>query len=82
MSQETPVIASNDGGARYTVIDGETGYLVDPNDAHSFAEKTAYLLDNPEMREEMGKKGRRHVLRNFTWEKHFRDWDRLIKTVT
>jgi len=82
LSQETPVIASNDGGARYTMIDGETGYLVDPNDAHSFAEKTAYLLDNPDVREEMGKKGRRHVLRNFTWEKHFREWDRLIERVT
>ena len=82
MSQETPVIASNDGGARYTVIDGETGYLVDPNDAHSFAEKTAYLLDNPDMRKKIGKKGRRHVLRNFTWEKHFRDWDRLVERLT
>ncbi len=32
-----PVIASNHGGARETVIDGETGYLVAPGDADALA---------------------------------------------
>jgi glycosyltransferase involved in cell wall biosynthesis len=67
MSQETPVIASNDGGARYTVIDDETGFLVDPNDAYAFAEMTAMLLDQPDDRNRMGQKGREHVLEYFTW---------------
>jgi len=82
MSQETAVIASNDGGAKYTVVDSETGYLVDPNNADSFAKKTAFLLENPDICREMGKRGRNHVLKNFTWEKHFKDWDGLLEIAT
>ncbi len=82
MSQETPVIASNDGGARYTVIDEETGFLVDPNDAYAFAEKTSLLLDKPDDRSKMGKKGREHVLKHFTWEHHFQEWDNLVQKVS
>ena len=82
MSQETPVIASNDGGARYTVIDEETGFLIDPNDAYAFAEKTAILLDQPENRRKFGQKGREHVLKHFTWKRHFEDWDKLLYQVS
>jgi len=81
MSQETPVIASNDGGARYTVLDSETGFLVDPNDAFAFAEKTALFLDQPDERIRIGEKGRYHVLKNFTWERHFKEWDDLIDSI-
>jgi len=77
MSQETPVIASNDGGARYTVIDEETGFLIDPNNAYTFAEKTAILLDQPEDKNKMSQKGRGHVLKHFTWKRHFEEWDKL-----
>ena len=82
MSQETPVVASNDGGAQYTIVEKETGFLVDPNDAFAFAEKTAFFLDHPDMRIEMGISGRKHVLRNFTWERHYKEWDELIKRVS
>jgi glycosyltransferase involved in cell wall biosynthesis len=79
MVMETPVIAAADGGARYTVLDGETGFLASPLDHHAYAEKTDQLLRDPELRLEMGRKGRQHVLRNFTWEHHFQRWDELIE---
>jgi len=81
MSQETPVIAANDGGARYTVINDKTGFLVDPNDHYAFAEKTVEIMDDPSMREKMGKEGRKHVLDNFTWTRHFNEWDKLLSVV-
>ena len=77
MSQKTPVIAYNDVGARYTFIDGDTGLLVDPKDAYTFAEKTAILLDQSEYRNRMGQKGREHVLKHFTWKRHFEEGDKL-----
>ena len=49
-----PVVATNVGGVPDTVIDGKTGFLVSPNDAGSFAEKLLLLIENKELREEMG----------------------------
>lgn len=69
MACETPVIAVEEGGYRETVIDGETGFLLrrDPN---KFAEKIIYLVEHPKIAEKMGKAGREHVKKNFTWKKH------------
>jgi glycosyltransferase involved in cell wall biosynthesis len=69
MACETPVLAVNDGGYRETVVDGVTGYLL-PRDARVFAEKIRYLIENPDVVKKMGKAGREHVKKNFTWEKH------------
>ncbi|WP_287587413.1 glycosyltransferase [Candidatus Borrarchaeum sp.] len=63
--KETPVVASNVGGIPLQVIDGETGFLVDPHDTGSFAEKVIRLLQEPDLAEKMGKKGKEHIRRNF-----------------
>ncbi|KKQ42234.1 MAG: Glycosyl transferase group 1 [Microgenomates group bacterium GW2011_GWC1_37_8] len=69
MACETPVLAVNEGGYRETVIDGVTGYLL-PRDPKAFAEKIIYLYNHPEVVRRMGKAGREHVKKNFTWKKH------------
>lgn len=51
----TPVIASNAGGAREIVIDGETGQLTPPGDAQALAEAMQKYLDQPEWAAEMAK---------------------------
>ena len=58
-----PVIGGNTGGIPQQIIDGETGFLV--NNVQEAARKTKYLLRNPEKAEEMGKKGKEHVRKNF-----------------
>jgi trehalose synthase len=63
--QGTPVIGSRVGGITQQVIDGETGYLVDPTDADAIAAKMARLLDTPEEAVALGIKGRELVYRNF-----------------
>ncbi|GAK34905.1 D-inositol 3-phosphate glycosyltransferase [alpha proteobacterium Q-1] len=40
-----PVVASRHGGARETVLDGETGWLVDPGDAGALAEALLHAAD-------------------------------------
>jgi len=69
MACETPVLAVNEGGYRETINDGITGYLL-PREPRVFAKKIIYLLDNPDILKKMGKMGREHVKRYFTWEKH------------
>jgi phosphatidylinositol alpha-1,6-mannosyltransferase len=62
-----PVIVGDSGGARETLVDGETGFLVDGNDAAEVADAVASLLEDPPMAEQMGKAGRAWVERDHTW---------------
>ncbi|MCD6248320.1 MAG: glycosyltransferase [Hadesarchaea archaeon] len=72
--KKTPVVASNVGGLPTQVIDGETGYLVDPMDYEAAAKKVMDLLSDPTLREKMGEKGREHVKKNFLITRHIEDW--------
>jgi len=68
MACGTPVIGSRVGGIKHTVIDGVTGYLVDPKDPHSLAVKLNQLLDNEPLIAEMSRNALKHVNQNFTWQ--------------
>ncbi len=59
MKHAVPIIATRVGGLPEIVKDGETGILVESDDAHALAEAIVYLLKNPEKRKEMGLAGRR-----------------------
>ena len=43
-----PVVATPVGGIRETVVDGETGFLVPPDDAKALAEQISWCLENAE----------------------------------
>src|SRR5690606_12309109 len=47
MACGTPVIGSDVGGIKYTVSDGETGFLVPPHDPQALASRLAYLCSHP-----------------------------------
>ncbi len=68
MACARPVVGSNVGGVKYSVVDGETGLLVPPKDPDTLAEALNLLLAHPKRAEAMGKRGRARVLRDFTWE--------------
>lgn len=56
-----PVIAGRSGGAPETVIDGTTGYVVDPEDPQSLADRINELLKDPAKAAAMGAAGRSFV---------------------
>ena len=61
------VIASAHGGARETVLDGETGWLVPPGDAAALADAIRQALGASEAeRARMAAAGQAHVRANFT----------------
>jgi glycosyltransferase involved in cell wall biosynthesis len=65
-----PVIATNHGGARETVLNGVSGYLIIPGNVTSLCEALEDVLAKPVAeRAIMGEKGREHVLRNFSLER-------------
>lgn len=68
MACGTPVVGSRVGGIQYTVCDGETGYLVPPNDDQALAERLHELLSDAPLRRRLGANGIRRVNELFTWD--------------
>ena len=64
-----PQVAGRSGGAAEAVMHGETGIVVDdPSDARQVADALQLLLDDPERRTRMGKKGRRRAEAEFSYD--------------
>jgi len=64
-----PCVVTCFGGPAESVIDGETGYLVNPRDERAVSSRMVELLENSTLRREMGRRARENVLRHFTLEK-------------
>ena len=62
-----PVVAGDSGGARETLVHGETGLLVDGTDEGGVADALASLLEDPAYARKLGKAGRARVEREHTW---------------
>jgi glycosyltransferase involved in cell wall biosynthesis len=60
-----PVIGGAHGGAPEVIEDGKTGYLVPHGDAAQLATAIETLLKDPQLREEMGRRGRQRVENEF-----------------
>jgi len=68
MACNTPVVASATGGIKEVVVDGETGFLVEPGNPEDLAEHIKKLLDDRELAATFGANGRKRVEEMFSWE--------------
>ena len=73
-----PSIVTNHGGPPEVVVDGVTGYIVDPLDHQFIGSKMNTLLDNEGLRHEMGQHARENIVKKFTLE---RSASRLLEEV-
>ena len=62
----TPVIAADVTGLRSVVRDQVTGFLVDGHDPAAYAERLRRLLDEPELSQQMGRRGTL-LAQRYTW---------------
>jgi len=69
MTASLPIIATNIGGLSTQVKDGWNGFLVEPRNEKQLADKIRYLVENDEIRKEMGENSRKLVEEEFSWEK-------------
>jgi len=67
MACGTPVIGSNVGGIKYSVKDGETGFLIPPKDPFALAEKIENLVMNQALLNTMKRNAVKRVNKYFTW---------------
>lgn len=68
MAHGIPVVTGRSGGPCETVVDGQTGFLFEPGDVDAHAESLARLVENQQLRQEMGAAARQRVMENFTSE--------------
>ena len=69
MACARPVVGSDTGGIRYTVVDGVTGFLVPPKDPDILAERMARLAHDRRLSARMGWAGAQRAERLFSWRR-------------
>ena len=65
MAYGLPVISTPVGGIPEAVINGKTGFLVDPGDVQALSARLSLLLENPELCRELGANARQLVEEKF-----------------
>ena len=81
MYHRLPVVAVNDGGPTETVVNGETGYLCQPN-PEDFAIAMKKLIDGGnKLKKIFGDNGHQRVLQNFSFEAFAQKLDVFVKQV-
>lgn len=68
MSCGLPIIATDIGGSRDIIKDGQSGLLVPPASPKSLASAMKTLWTNDKLRRQLGKNARRTILSRFTWD--------------
>lgn len=69
MASGKPVVGSRINGIPEVIVDGSTGFLVEPNNPGMLAEKILLLLENEALRKTMGESARRRAEEFFNQEK-------------
>ncbi|HEX9341387.1 MAG TPA: glycosyltransferase family 4 protein [Thermoplasmata archaeon] len=69
MATGKPVVVADIPGVREVIENGKEGLLADPLNAQDLAEKIRGLLEDPEARQAMGRRGREKVVASFGIER-------------
>ncbi|WP_029035373.1 glycosyltransferase family 4 protein [Salinimicrobium terrae] len=68
MAMEKALVTSDIGWAKEVMVNGETGFIVDPKDHKTYSEKVLTLIKDPVLAERMGKAARVRILEKFSTE--------------
>tara|TARA_B100001741_G_scaffold299605_1_gene286155 strand:+ start:57 stop:1205 length:1149 start_codon:yes stop_codon:yes gene_type:complete len=79
-----PILASNHGGSKETILNGKSGFLFDNNNPDSLAENLNKLIEmDKDKLQSIGNEGRKNILKKFDVEKMcystYLEYKKLIK---
>ena len=84
MAAGLPVVATDVGGAREAIAEGETGYTVASGDDEKMADRIIELLDEPKRACAMGERGKLIAAEKFSCDRHLQNtlelYDELLST--
>ena len=78
MNADLPVVCTNVGDNACLVSDGKNGYLTEVGDVNRLAEAMIHLLEDVELRKEMGRFGKRLLTENYSMESFREAYRKLL----
>jgi phosphatidylinositol alpha-1,6-mannosyltransferase len=82
MALECPVIGSRISPVTEVIKEGETGLLATIDNPEDFARAILALLENPDLRSQMGKAGPNHVECEFSVQKVLERYDKVYQAIS
>lgn len=79
MALSKPIVATAVGAIPEVLAEGEAGCLVPPGDAAAMAEQISRLIEDDELRAELGRKGLARVRRHFDLHVQTKQWEQLYE---
>jgi len=77
MAAGKPVVATNIKGNNELVLDGVSGYLVQPNNPEELANRIVTILNNKKLAKEMGKRGSERIKKEFNISTNVKKIERI-----
>jgi len=71
------VVATDVGGAREQIVDGQTGLLSPAGDPAALAERIVELVKSSELRSQLALRGREHIRRHFSLDRMVSEYCRV-----
>ncbi len=81
MLAKKAVIASNHGGLSEIIDNMKTGFLITPNSEQELRITIEKLINNHDLRKEMGENGYEKVMSHFSVEKYVKSFEKLFKKI-
>ncbi|HBE42070.1 MAG TPA: hypothetical protein DDW27_12850 [Bacteroidales bacterium] len=81
MAMAKPVVATDGGGTNELVDEGKTGFLIGPSDHNALASRLQSLLNDPELRKQMGTAGVQRIREEFSIERMVSNYLELYKSL-
>lgn len=73
MALGVPAVGGNTDAAPEVIVNGKTGYVVNPTSVEEIVTAVSKLLENPQLRQQMGAAAQQHVAQNFGFERFQQD---------
>ncbi len=77
-----PCVGSNTEGIPEVIVDTKTGFLFESGNANDLADKLEVLINDPVLRNKMGKKGRDFVVDNLSESKQADEFNKALFSLT
>jgi colanic acid/amylovoran biosynthesis glycosyltransferase len=68
-SMGIPVVATDIGGLRQTIVDGKSGFLIPLDDVEAAKSRIIQIMKNKDLRASLGQEGKRFIAENFDIQK-------------
>lgn len=76
-----PVVATRVGSIAESVLDGQTGFVVEPGDADAVANAVVRILNDSRLRDDFGRAARENVVRNWSLDQMVQGYEDLTEGI-